>query len=72
MKKNVNIQNREASIEDVAKLAGVSCASVSRVINRLGNVSAKTEAKVRSAIEQLHYQPNSFKTLLNLGLVEII
>lgn len=72
MKKNVNIQNREASIEDVAKLAGVSCASVSRVINRLGNVSAKTEAKVRSAIEQLHYQPNSFSRILRSGKTNTI
>lgn len=46
------------TIQDVAKQAGVSVATVSRVINRTGNVSPKTKKAVETAIEQLHYVPN--------------
>ncbi|MDC7124984.1 MAG: LacI family DNA-binding transcriptional regulator [Spirochaetales bacterium] len=49
----------EKTIYDVAKLAGVSTATVSRVINNIGNVSPKSEAKVRLAMEKLQYSPNA-------------
>ncbi len=67
MKKITPPPARESSIEDVAKLAGVSCASVSRVVNRLGNVSSKMEERVRRAIEELHYRPNSYSRTLRSG-----
>ncbi|MFT4244965.1 MAG: LacI family DNA-binding transcriptional regulator [Micrococcaceae bacterium] len=44
--------------EDVAKLAGVSVTTVSRVINNYGSLSEKTKEKVFSAMEELNYQPN--------------
>lgn len=47
-----------ASIKDVAKLAGVSPATVSRVVNGNYDVTEKTRRKVTSAIEQLKYTPN--------------
>ncbi len=47
-----------ATIKDVAKLAGVSVATVSRVLNNEGNVQPETEKKVRGAIAELHYFPN--------------
>ena len=47
-----------ASIQDVAKRAGVSVATVSRVLNDKKNISAKTKEKVLSAITELDYQPN--------------
>ena len=47
-----------ATIEDVAKQAGVSTATVSRVINGTGQVSSKTADKVQSAIEALSYVPH--------------
>ncbi|MGI6691630.1 MAG: LacI family DNA-binding transcriptional regulator [Christensenellales bacterium] len=47
------------TISDVAKLAGVSVATVSRVINDHGNVLPATEEAVRNAIAALHYSPNS-------------
>ena len=47
------------TIRDVAKLAGVSTATVSRVINGNYYVSPEIAAKVRSAIEELNYFPNS-------------
>ncbi len=48
-----------ATIYDVSKLAGVSLATVSRVINDSGTVRPKTKEKVLSAIAELGYRPNS-------------
>ena len=47
-----------ATIKDVAKLAGVSVATVSRVLNDKGNVQPPTEQRVRRAIAELRYTPN--------------
>ncbi|WP_205743079.1 LacI family DNA-binding transcriptional regulator [Halioglobus maricola] len=48
----------KATIKDVAKLAGVSFKTVSRVINREPSVGEELQAKVWKAIEELNYQPN--------------
>lgn len=48
-----------ATIYEVSKLAGVSLATVSRVINNSGRVTEKTRRKVRAAMEELGYRPNS-------------
>jgi LacI family repressor for deo operon, udp, cdd, tsx, nupC, and nupG len=45
-------------IADVAKLANVSTATVSRVISKSGTVKKTTAEKVLEAINQLNYQPN--------------
>ncbi|WP_019638154.1 LacI family DNA-binding transcriptional regulator [Paenibacillus fonticola] len=50
--------------EDIAKLAGVSRSTVSRVINNYPNVPEATRAKVLKVIEQHHYEPNSFARAL--------
>lgn len=47
-----------ATIRDVAKKAGVSIATVSRVINDKGKIKIKTEELVRAAIKELSYTPN--------------
>jgi LacI family transcriptional regulator len=47
-----------ATIHDVAREAGVSTATVSRVINDHPVVSEETRRRVRSAIESLSYNPN--------------
>lgn len=47
-----------STIADVAKEAGVSVATVSRVINKNGSISAKSVEKVNLAIAKLNYQPN--------------
>lgn len=47
-----------ATIKDVAKLAGVSFKTVSRVVNEVDSVSPALQEKVRKAIDQLGYQPN--------------
>lgn len=46
------------TLEDVARLAGVSYQTVSRVINNMPNVAPYTLEKVRKAIEELNYRPN--------------
>jgi LacI family transcriptional regulator len=46
------------SVREIAKLAGVSTATVSRVYRGVGSVSPKTRAKVQAAIEQYGYRPS--------------
>ena len=48
-----------ATIYEVSKLAGVSLATVSRVINNSGKVTPATRQKVLAAMEQLGYRPNA-------------
>ncbi len=56
--KQRNLRKREATIKDVAREAGVSPMTVSRVINRKGNVKQATLEKIQKAIEKVDYQPN--------------
>lgn len=49
-----------ATINDVARLAGVSAKTVSRVVNREPNVRSATQAKVEKAIAALDYRPNQY------------
>ncbi|MGZ4475391.1 MAG: LacI family DNA-binding transcriptional regulator [Nocardioides sp.] len=49
---------RAANIFDVARLAGVSHQTVSRVINDLTGVRPSTKARVEQAIAQLRYSPS--------------
>src|SRR5215218_4318437 len=51
-------KGRAANIFDVARLAGVSHQTVSRVINDMPNVRASTRERVEQAIAQLHYSPS--------------
>jgi len=46
------------NLEDVAKRAKVSTATVSRVLNNVGRVRHATSARVLQAVEELKYTPN--------------
>lgn len=46
------------SIKDVARIAGVSVATVSRVLNDKGYVGQRTREKVEKAIKETSYKPN--------------
>lgn len=50
--------------EDIARLAGVSRSTVSRVINNYPNVPEKTRAKVLKIIEEYNYEPNTSARIL--------
>lgn len=52
--------HRPSSMEDVAKTAGVSTATVSRVLNSPDLVAPETAARVQKAIADLGYRPNVF------------
>jgi len=54
----------KATIKDVAKLAGVSFKTVSRVINKEGSVGQDLQDKVMQAVKALNYQPNLSARLL--------
>ncbi len=56
-----------ATIQDIADYAGVSAATVSRVINSSGYVSAKTRVVVEKAISDLNYVPNRHAQNLRRG-----
>lgn len=47
-----------ANIQQVAKYAGVSVATVSRVLNGQDKVAVKTKLKVEEAIQHLNYEPS--------------
>ena len=48
-----------ATIYEVSKAAGVSLATVSRVINGNARVSDRTKEKVHKAMDELGYRPNA-------------
>lgn len=61
-----------STIEEVAQESGVSVATVSRVINRNGKVSAITRQKVLAAIAKLNYHPNTWGRSLRKGQSRIL
>jgi LacI family transcriptional regulator/LacI family asc operon transcriptional repressor len=60
------------NIYDVSKAAGVSIATVSRVINGNTNVSEKTKQKVLTIIDDIGYTPNAFARGLGLNTMQTI
>ena len=55
------------TIKNIAHYAGVSIGTVDRVIHNRGNVSKKTESKIRKTIDELNYKPNIFARNLKLS-----
>lgn len=60
------------NIYDVSEKAGVSIATVSRVLNGSPNVSDKTRILVLDVMEELGYTPNVFARGLGLGSIKTI
>lgn len=73
--KKTAVRRAAATIYDVARTAGVSKTTVSRVVNGEQSVSPKTRAQVNKAIKVLHYMPNraarnlASQTEMRLGLL---
>ena len=63
---------RAPTISEVAKTAGVSVATVSRVVNGSPSVSHETQARVQEAIERLGYQPNVWGRSLRRGESRVV
>ncbi|WP_420238462.1 LacI family DNA-binding transcriptional regulator [Telmatobacter bradus] len=59
------------SIHEIAKLSGVSTATVSRVINGSSRVSPATAAKVQEMIQQLNFVPDNRAIHLSRGKSQI-
>jgi LacI family transcriptional regulator len=65
------------NIYDIAKEAGVSISTVSRVLNNKSNVKDATRKKVESVLEKYDYAPNAIarglvsKSLNNIGILTI-
>ena len=60
------------TIYDISEKAGVSIATVSRVLNGSSSVSEKTRRKVLDIIEQCGYTPNAFARGLGLNTMKTI
>ncbi len=63
---------RRATISDVAVTAGVSRATVSRVMNGRDSVDADLAERVRSAAAALDYRPSSIARSLSLGRTQTV
>lgn len=61
-----------ASIKDVARIAGVTPTTVSRVLNNRGYISENTRKSVYDAMKQLNYQPNQIARSLRSSKSDII
>lgn len=60
------------TIYDISQKAGVSTATVSRVLNGSGNVSPSTQKKVMAVIEKYDYIPNAFARGMGLHSLKTI
>lgn len=64
--------SRKVSMKDIAKIAGVSPSTVSRVINKPSEVSEGLRKKVLKIIKELNYTPNSVAQGLRKGSMKVI
>ncbi len=60
------------NIHDIARLANVSSATVSRVLNNSSSVASKTKEKVLSVIKEAQYTPNAFAQGLGHNSMKMI
>lgn len=66
------IDHKKANVRDVARQAGVSVATVSRVLNDAQNVTDATRARVNKAIEALRFVPSSAARAINSGRTHLV
>jgi len=62
----------KCTMRDVARLAGVSVATVSAVINGTAHVSERRTQRVREAMEALDYYPDQVARSLKIGRTDVI
>ena len=54
------MENKNYTIKDIARMAGVSAGTVDRVLHQRGDVSEASLAKVRKVLDAIDYRPNMF------------
>lgn len=64
--------SKKYSIQDVARKAGVSKASVSYALNGIKKISEETKQKIFEAIKELEYEPNLAARTLSSGKSKLI
>jgi len=64
--------SKTISIEDVARLSGVSITTVSRVINKVTSVKEKNRQKVLEVVKQLKFQPSVLAQRLATGRSNVV
>src|SRR3954451_20573451 len=65
-------RGRGPTIRDVARHAGVSAATVSRVLNDSPLVMEGTRARVRAAVDELGYRLNATARTLSIGRAQAV
>src|SRR6056297_2806012 len=61
-----------STISDIAKKAGVSTGTVSKVLNNDKTVKEKNRLRILEAMKQLHYKPNLYARNLSKGKTGLI
>ena len=64
--------SQKPSIDDVARLAGVSITTVSRVINKFSSVKDENRRRVLEAVSKLKFKPSVFAQRLATGKTNVI
>ncbi len=72
MEKEFLRRQKEITIKDVARKAGVAVSTVSRVLNGLDKVSDKTKRKVQAAVDELGYVQNQLAVSMVTGQTKTI
>ena len=67
LKEVIEVRNTKPTINDVARVAGVSRTTASRVLNDKPGVSRPLRQRVRQAVARLSYQPNENARALASG-----
>ena len=70
MQRNTN--RKRANLRDVANAAGVSVATVSRVMNAPETVAEKTRKRVEEAMNSLHWVPSAAARAINTGRTRFV
>ena len=65
------MEGKKVSIVDVARTAGVSTATVSRVVNQLGGYSKETEKKVLRQLRNVDFVRMSMPLVFGHGAVTV-
>lgn len=54
------MENKNYTIKDIARMAGVSAGTVDRVLHNRGDVSIASREKVQKVLDEIDYHPNMF------------